>query len=152
MLFKPMDLYPLLIWRVTHPNTTKPPLPNRHAQQSQQAALNQHVGDPALVNTQGLGNHPHRVRWGAGGLQVHGVAHQLTPRCMAASMKPTLLLRQLSAPPASPRPSGHPIDTEPKPVHPGAAATDRLERQAYSAVVDLGTNGRAEIGRSWCCL
>ena len=144
-----MDLYPLLIWRVTHPNTTKPPLPNRHAQQSQQAALNQHVGDPALVNTQGLGNHPHRVRWGAGGLQVHGVAHQQTRRCLPAAMKPTLLFRQLSALPISPPPSGHPIDTEPKSEHPDAEATDHLERPAYSVVVDCGKNGRAKTVRPW---
>lgn len=144
-----MDLYPLLIWRVTHPNPTKPPLPNRHAHQSQQAALNQHVGDPALVNTQGLGNHPHRVRWDAGGLQVHGVAHQPTSRCLPAAMKSTLLFRQLSDPPLSPPPSAHPIDTALKSKHPDGAATDRLGRPAYSAVVDCGKNGRAEIERPW---
>ena len=104
------------------------------------------------MNTPSLSNQPCRVCCGAGGLPVHGVGHLSIRRCFAVDMKSTLLFRQLSAPPASPPPSGHPIDTGPKSEHPGDAATDHLERQAYSAVVDCGKNGRAKTVRLWRCL
>jgi len=39
------------------------------------------VNDPSLCNQQ------YRVRCWAGGLQFHGVAHQPTPKCLAAALK-----------------------------------------------------------------
>ena len=131
------------------PHPYKPPPPCRQAHQGQQVAPNHQEGGTLLVNTRSHCNQQYRVRCRAAGLQVHCVAHQLTRRCLPAAMKSPLLLKQLSPPPLAPQPSAHPTDTEPKSERPDGAATDHLERPAYSAAVDFGKNGRAEIERPW---